>query len=83
VAEADRTSSSRNPLFVEDIIAFQYIQQIEYEESMYRMDLLIYMQPLEDSLTYMNALEARDHKSMAPDCGYKVATANSNVFFHV
>jgi hypothetical protein len=31
----------------------------------------------------MNALEARDRKSMAPDCGYKVVTANSNVFFHV
>jgi hypothetical protein len=31
----------------------------------------------------MNDLEARDHKTMAPDCGYKVVTDNSNVFFHV
>jgi hypothetical protein len=41
------------------------------------------MQPFEDSLTYMNALEARYHKSMAPDCEYKVLTDSSNAFIHV
>jgi hypothetical protein len=68
---------------VEDIIALQYIEQIEYGESMYRKDPLIYLKPLEYSLTYVNALKARDHKSMAPDCGYKVVTDNFNVFVHV
>jgi hypothetical protein len=50
---------------------------------MYRKDPFTYMQPLEVSLTYMNALEARDHKIMAPECEYNVVTDNSNVFIHV
>jgi hypothetical protein len=53
---------------VEDIIVLEYIQQIDYGKNTNRKDPLTYIQPLKDSLTYMNTLEA----SIASDCEYKV-----------
>jgi hypothetical protein len=79
--QTDRTTATQNLSLmksaVDDIVLLEYMQQNDHSENTYK----------KGSLTYLHALKARNpicsnHKSMAPDCKYKIVTDGPNVIIH-